>query len=276
MQSKQRLRLHRFAMALLTYVVVILATLFVTSFGLGVMSGIQWAIYIGFAVFGNVMFFILFYTGANLKFSDPSLTREQIIYSALFGMVALYSLPAARPVVLMFYLPAFSFGMLRLTRRQYYAIVVCVMGLYAALLCLEYLNHRNGFRIRYELFLFTLYGILLMWFATFGGLVSNIRRHLRAQKMKIQKVNEEIKIEMENRKRAEIEKDKLIIELKEALDKVNTLRGLLPICSSCKKIRDDKGYWNQLEAYIQTHSKAEFSHSICPDCVKKLYPNIKL
>ena len=81
---------------------------------------------------------------------------------------------------------------------------------------------------------------------------------------------------MENRKRAEIEKDKLIIELKDALQKVKTLSGLLPICASCKKIRDDNGYWSQIEAYIQTHSEAEFSHSICPDCAKQLYPDINI
>jgi hypothetical protein len=272
-QSKQRQRLLPFGMALATYAVVILATFLTTVLGLGVMNGTQWAIYIGLAVFGNVIFFVLFYTDANLAFPDPSLTREQIFFSSLFGMVALYSLPAARPIVLMFYLPAFSFGMLRLTRQQYLIMVVCVMGPYAALLTYELFNDRQGFRIQYELFLFILYGILLTWFAFFGGFVSNIRRRLRLQKVDIQKAHEEIKCEMENRKRAEIEKDKLIIELKDALYTVKTLSGLLPICASCKKIRDDKGYWNQIESYIQTHSEVQFSHSICPDCAKKLYPN---
>jgi PAS domain S-box-containing protein len=63
-------------------------------------------------------------------------------------------------------------------------------------------------------------------------------------------------------------------KLKEALSQIKTLTGLLPICSSCKKIRDDKGYWNQIEGYIQQHSDAEFSHSICPACMKKLYPGL--
>ena len=71
---------------------------------------------------------------------------------------------------------------------------------------------------------------------------------------------------------AEKAKGKLIDDLKEALDRVNVLSGLLPICSSCKKIRDDKGYWNQIETYIRDHSQAKFSHGICPDCAKKLYP----
>lgn len=58
-----------------------------------------------------------------------------------------------------------------------------------------------------------------------------------------------------------------------AMAEVKTLRGLIPICSSCKKIRDDKGIWNQIEIYIRNHSDAEFTHGICPDCVKKLYPD---
>ena len=86
--------------------------------------------------------------------------------------------------------------------------------------------------------------------------------------------HEQLQSEMEDRKRAELEKDKLIVELQNALQKVRTLSGLLPICASCKKIRDDNGYWSQIEAYIQTHSEAEFRHSICPDCANKLYPNI--
>lgn len=61
-------------------------------------------------------------------------------------------------------------------------------------------------------------------------------------------------------------------ELKQALREVKTLRGLLPICASCKKIRDDNGYWNQIESYLRKHSDVEFSHGICPDCAKKLYP----
>jgi len=74
------------------------------------------------------------------------------------------------------------------------------------------------------------------------------------------------------RKQAEEEREKLIRELQTTLSKVKTLSGLVPICASCKKIRDDKGYWNQIESYISEHSEAEFSHGICPECAKKLYP----
>jgi hypothetical protein len=62
--------------------------------------------------------------------------------------------------------------------------------------------------------------------------------------------------------------------IQEALANIKTLSGLIPICSNCKKIRNDKGYWDQLEAYIQRHSDATFSHGICPDCLKELYPDV--
>jgi PAS domain S-box-containing protein len=75
-------------------------------------------------------------------------------------------------------------------------------------------------------------------------------------------------------KRAERDRERLISELQAALSDIKTLSGLVPICSHCKKIRDDTGYWTQVEAYIQAHSQARFSHGICPECAKKLYPDI--
>jgi PAS domain S-box-containing protein len=74
------------------------------------------------------------------------------------------------------------------------------------------------------------------------------------------------------RRRAEAEREKLLRELQQALSEVKTLSGLLPICASCKKIRDDGGYWHQVEVYVQQHSKAAFTHGFCPDCIRKLYP----
>ncbi len=73
-------------------------------------------------------------------------------------------------------------------------------------------------------------------------------------------------------KRADEERESLVVELQNALAKIKTLKGLLPICASCKKIRNDKGYWEQIENYLHDHSEAEFSHGICPECAKKLYP----
>ena len=68
------------------------------------------------------------------------------------------------------------------------------------------------------------------------------------------------------------ELERLNKELNEALDTIKTLHGIIPICSNCKKIRDDKGSWSQIEAYISKHSEAKFSHGICPECAKELYP----
>jgi PAS domain S-box-containing protein len=77
-----------------------------------------------------------------------------------------------------------------------------------------------------------------------------------------------------DRKKADEERERLILELRDALNKVRTLHGMLPICASCKKIRNDKGYWEQIESYLEDHSEAEFTHGICPDCARALYPKL--
>jgi len=78
-------------------------------------------------------------------------------------------------------------------------------------------------------------------------------------------------IDITDLKEAEQAREKLIEELSEALEKVKVLSGLMPICAKCKKIRDDKGYWNNLESYIEKYSEASFSHGICPECSDKMY-----
>jgi DNA-binding response OmpR family regulator len=81
--------------------------------------------------------------------------------------------------------------------------------------------------------------------------------------------NKQLEVVITKRNQLEEERKQLIIELKDALDKVKVLSGLLPICAWCKKIRDDKGYWNQIEMYISKHSEAVFSHGMCPECFEK-------
>jgi len=78
----------------------------------------------------------------------------------------------------------------------------------------------------------------------------------------------------EAKQRWDEEREQLIVELQQALAQVKTLSGLLPICASCKKIRDDSGYWKQLETFLMEHSNAEFSHSLCSECVERLYPDL--
>jgi hypothetical protein len=81
-----------------------------------------------------------------------------------------------------------------------------------------------------------------------------------------------IAYDITERKKIADERAQMIAQLNETLSKVKALSGLLPICASCKNIRDDKGYWQKLETFFHEHSDAEFSHSICPDCMEKLYP----
>lgn len=75
-------------------------------------------------------------------------------------------------------------------------------------------------------------------------------------------------------RRAAEERERLIAQLQEALARIKTLKGLVPICASCKKVRDDRGYWNQIEVYLREHSEAELTHGVCPDCARDLYPGV--
>ena len=86
--------------------------------------------------------------------------------------------------------------------------------------------------------------------------------------------NEALQAENTARKQTVVERDRLIQDLQKALANVKSLSGLLPICAGCKKIRDDKGYWSQVESYVQLHSEATFTHGLCPDCIKKYYPEL--
>ena len=104
-------------------------------------------------------------------------------------------------------------------------------------------------------------GLTLLWLLGVGGILvgmSHIRNRIREKEA------------------AEQERNRYVEELQKALKEVKQLSGFLPICSHCKQIRDDKGYWNQIESYISAHTEALFSHSICPDCAKKFYPEFDL
>jgi len=87
-------------------------------------------------------------------------------------------------------------------------------------------------------------------------------------------VQELSEMQIQDRKRQE-EREQLIRELREALNEVRTLNGLIPICASCKKVRDDQGYWQQVERYIERHTPATFTHGLCPDCVQQFKAEVK-
>jgi len=99
-----------------------------------------------------------------------------------------------------------------------------------------------------------------------------LEERVRERTAELLATNQKLVMEIRDRRRAEEELEKLVGQLQEALAKVKTLSGLLPICASCKKIRDDKGYWTQVEVYVREHTDAEFTHGICPECAARLYP----
>ncbi|MDG4476906.1 hypothetical protein [Thiovibrio frasassiensis] len=108
--------------------------------------------------------------------------------------------------------------------------------------------------------------------AKYLDIYCNLEQKISDRTSALDVANGKLLEEIEERKQTEMEKEQLIAQLQQAMQEVKVLSGFLPICASCKKIRDDTGYWRQIEEYISKHSNALFSHGICPDCTKKLYP----
>lgn len=102
----------------------------------------------------------------------------------------------------------------------------------------------------------------------------NIEHKVIERTYEVHQTNEMLLHEIEERKKVEKERESLISELQDALKEIRRLSGLLPICSSCKKIRNDEGDWEYLEVYISNRSEAEFTHGICPECTQRLYPGV--
>jgi hypothetical protein len=138
----------------------------------------------------------------------------------------------------------------------------------------EYLSIMSGTlisRLLTSLFALLLLAGYLSWQSRWKGLAIE-NRPVLAILARVAEVEAELtQAQREIQRRQEAEK-----KLRQALSEVKTLRGLLPICSHCKRIRDDKGYWNSIEQYLQEHSEALLSHGICPDCLEKHYPDVRL
>lgn len=120
---------------------------------------------------------------------------------------------------------------------------------------------------------------LLLWtvgtFLFYRFMLKGKAQELLAALAELRRKNNALQSEVAERQQVEKDKERLIQELREALENVRKLRGLLPICAYCKKIRDDQGYWNQLESYISQHAEVTFTHSVCPECAKKIYAELK-
>lgn len=107
--------------------------------------------------------------------------------------------------------------------------------------------------------------------SSFNGMIEKVKRSRDFLETRVSERTAELERANRELSSSNAEKERLIGELREALASIRTLRGLLPICSSCKKIRDDKGYWNQIELYISLHSEVDFSHGLCPECAERIF-----
>ena len=103
---------------------------------------------------------------------------------------------------------------------------------------------------------------------------NELEERVRERTLDLARANEELNKDIELRKKMAEEREELVKKMMAALAEVKTLSGLLPMCSKCKSIRDDRGYWKRIEAYISEHSDAQFSHGLCPKCASDLYPDI--
>ncbi|WDP90056.1 MAG: hypothetical protein HUN04_10175 [Desulfobacter sp.] len=99
----------------------------------------------------------------------------------------------------------------------------------------------------------------------------NLEKLVAQRTSSLNLTNEKLRVEIDERKKIETEREKVIADLKQALAEIKTLRGIIPICANCKKIRDDQGYWEKIEVYIEEHSNADFSHGLCPKCADEIY-----
>jgi len=127
------------------------------------------------------------------------------------------------------------------------------------------------FRTRFGI-TYVIVAIVSGWFEL---LRSEYRIGMQDRQVRLQLEKELLESEIAARENLEREKDRTLGELRAALDEVKTLSGLIPICANCKNIRDDQGYWHQVEVYVKEHSTAEFTHGICPGCMEKLYPEFR-
>src|SRR5450830_1173786 len=187
--------MNSFFMALATYGVVAIETLIIMQLSLGKMPSWAFNTLISCGILINVVFFFLFKSGMNQRFSDPSLTLAQIIVSALWGAIPMYYFYDERILCQMFYLPAFSFGMLKLSLKQYLYAVCIIMGIYGLVICIDAASGRSTFSMKVELFQATIFLLILIWLACYGGFISNLRRTLRKQYVELQAGQELIKIQ---------------------------------------------------------------------------------
>lgn len=132
-----------------------------------------------------------------------------------------------------------------------------------------------GLKVGYRFYLALKFPLLDSGGNTIGvcGFSHDITKQKQLEE-KLKTTNKKLLEEINERKQAESDREKLIAELQKALEEIKNLQGIIPICMHCKKIRDDEGYWHRVETYIEKNSDAKFSHGICPSCLDEIHPGL--
>ncbi len=156
--------------------------------------------------------------------------------------------------------------------NKFYIYQISVLSFILYLLCELFGNHFSTLSLSYTEFRMLYFSSVTSVFVLL--LLINIvyRKEIDTREVRLNKKNKKLSHTVDQLGQEIIERTRNEEELKSALTEVQTLSGLLPICASCKSIRDDKGYWKKIEYYLETHTDAVFSHGLCPDCMKEIYP----
>lgn len=192
-QKFQRIRMQRIGFACLTYFFVLICTYIIQWSGIDYLPVEIWVAVIFIAILGNIVFYILIVTDINLRFEDPSMTKAQILYSAIWGLLCVIYLVEARTLVLMLYLAAFMFGALKLSRKEYLEVVFYISSFLALGLAYEFAYLRPNMNILFEGLRWLCFTFILIWLAIFGSYMYETKRKLRKTCQRLEDVQSELK-----------------------------------------------------------------------------------
>ena len=156
----------------------------------------------------------------------------------------------------------------RFEKKIFYFLMIATICTIISELCFTNYTSNYGFANLLGHY-FKIFSFLLIYEAV---IKTGIEKPFNLIFLDLNKANNDLRREIDIRIKTQKEKETLIASLKQALEEISTLQGMLPICSICKNIRDDRGYWNCIESYFSEHSELVFSHGLCPDCAQKHYP----
>lgn len=205
-----------------------------------------------------------------VKFTNKSIISYRlnaILFLSLLLYMLCYGGEGGSKILWMYTFPLVAFFLFGTNEGLVWSvstIVLIVILFYYPQLNEKIHSYNSEFKLRF------LVSFLCINIISYG--LEFLRDHYR---LLLEERNMELEKEIAARKAIELEREKAIENLQNALDEVQTLSDLLPICSACKKIRDDSGYWQKLEIYFTENTNTEFSHSLCPECAKELYKNEK-